>query len=142
MRYSSSSPVVVLSTELEVAEHHGDISAGNDQDDENQQQEAEHVVVIPHPDGLQDEKHLDENRSVGQDPSNRDSKAAPKEPRLVRNLYRRTRNIGYLGNERVQGSIWLGQEKRPREVTCMSGRGRSNKRPGEKVSRTGYKHDS
>jgi hypothetical protein len=38
---------------LEVAEHDGDLGAGDGQDDEHQQQEAEHVVVLVHPDAVQ-----------------------------------------------------------------------------------------
>lgn len=57
-------PVVVLGAKLEVAEHHGDVGASHDQDDEHQHEETEDVVVVAHPQGLQDEEHLDENRAV------------------------------------------------------------------------------
>lgn len=80
------SPVVILGAELEVAEDHRDVGTCDDEDDEHQHQEPEDVVVVAHPQGLQDEEHLDENRAVGEDASHRDREAAPQEPRLVRDL--------------------------------------------------------
>ena len=41
--------MVILATELEVAEHDGDLCAGDDQDDEHQAQEAEQVVELVKP---------------------------------------------------------------------------------------------
>lgn len=83
------SPVVILGAQLEVAEHHRDVRAGDDEDDEYEHKEPEHVVVLAHPQGLQDEEHLDENRAVREDASHRDGEAAPQEPRLVRDLTKR-----------------------------------------------------
>lgn len=85
------SPVVILGAELEVAEHHRDVRAGDDEDDEHKHEETEHVVVVSHPQGLQDEEHLDENRAVRKDASHRDGEAAPQEPRLVRDLTKKKR---------------------------------------------------
>lgn len=85
--------MVVLSTKLEIAEHHGDVCTGDDEYDEHQEQEAEDIVVVAHPEGLQNEEHLDEDSTVGQDPSDRDSEAAPEEPWLVWDLLRRKRRV-------------------------------------------------
>jgi len=59
--------VVVLAAELEVAEHDGDLGAGDEQDDKHQAQEAEEVVELVQPHGGEDEEKLDEDRSEGQD---------------------------------------------------------------------------
>lgn len=79
-------PVVVLSTKLEVAEDHGDVGARHDKDDEHQHQETEHVVVVAHPQRLEDEEHFDEHRAVREDATNSDGEAAPQEPGLVGDL--------------------------------------------------------
>lgn len=80
------SPVVVFRAKLEVAEHHGDVCASHDQDDEHQHQETENVVVVTHPQRLQDKEHLNENCSIGEDAAHGDGEAAPQEPRLVGDL--------------------------------------------------------
>lgn len=80
------SPVVVFGAELEVAEHHGDVCTGDDEDDKHKQQESENVVVVAHPQGLQDEEHLDENGAVRENTADGDGEATPQEPRLVRDL--------------------------------------------------------
>lgn len=81
------SPVVVLSAELEVAEDHGNVRAGHDEDDEHKEKESEDVVVVAHPQGLQDQEHLHEDGAVGEDAAHGDREAGPQEPRLLRNLW-------------------------------------------------------
>lgn len=88
------SPVVVFGAKLEVAEHHGDVCASHDQDDEHQHQETENVIVATHPQGLQDEEHLNENCSVGEDAAHGDGEATPQEPRLVGDLSKTQREDG------------------------------------------------
>lgn len=70
---SAIPPVVVLATKLEVAEHDGDLRAGDDQDDEHQAQEAEQVVELVKPHGGQDEEELNEDCSKRQDASYEDA---------------------------------------------------------------------
>ncbi|RUS91111.1 hypothetical protein EGW08_001136, partial [Elysia chlorotica] len=42
-------PMVVLSTQVEIAQQNGRLTAGDDQDDEHKKQEAEHVVSLMGP---------------------------------------------------------------------------------------------
>ena len=64
--------MVVFRAELEVTEHHGDVGARDDKDEEHQKEEPEHIIVVAHPQGLEDEKHLDEHGTVWEDPAHRD----------------------------------------------------------------------
>lgn len=43
-------PMVVLSTEVEIAEKDGGLRAGDDQNDEDEEEEAKHVVHLVGPD--------------------------------------------------------------------------------------------
>lgn len=65
-----SPPAVVFTAELEIAEHDGDLCAGDDQDDVHEAEEAEEVVELVQPHGGQDEEELDEDRAKGQDAAN------------------------------------------------------------------------
>ena len=63
-------PVVVLGAELEVDEHHRDLGARRYKDEEHEQREAEHVVVLVHPHGGEDEEELDKAGAEGKDAAN------------------------------------------------------------------------
>lgn len=62
-------PVIVLSTQVEVAEENGGLRAGDDQDDKDQEEKAKHVVHLVRPDAVENEKQLDEDASEWQDSS-------------------------------------------------------------------------
>lgn len=59
---------------MEVAEEDGGLRAGDHQDEEHQEQEAEHVVGLGGPDGVQDEEELDEDAPEGQDAAHDDAR--------------------------------------------------------------------
>lgn len=59
---------------MEVAEEDGGLRAGDHQDEEHQEQEAEHVVGLGGPDGVQDEEELDEDAAEGQDAAHDDAR--------------------------------------------------------------------
>ena len=65
--------MVVFAAQLEVAHDNGDLRAGDQQDDEHQEEEAEHVVELMLPDGREDEEQLNEHRAEGQNTSHQDS---------------------------------------------------------------------
>jgi len=79
-------PVVVLTAELEVAEHDRDLSAGDDEDDKHQEEEAKNVVELVQPDGGEDEEELDENRAERQDATDQDGEEWVHVPGLLRDL--------------------------------------------------------
>ena len=54
---------------MEVAEQDGGLGAGDAEDHEHKEEEAEHVVGLGGPDGVQDEEQLDENAAKGQHPA-------------------------------------------------------------------------
>lgn len=54
-------PVVVFGAEVEIAEEYRCFRAGDHEDDEHQEQEAEHVVHLRGPYRVQYEEELDEN---------------------------------------------------------------------------------
>lgn len=58
---------------MEVAEEHGGLRAGDHQDEEHQEQEAEHVIGLGGPDGVQNEEQLDEDAAEGQDTTHDDA---------------------------------------------------------------------
>eukprot|EP00754_Rhynchopus_humris_P014906 Rhum_TRINITY_DN14420_c15_g1::Rhum_TRINITY_DN14420_c15_g1_i1::g.89532::m.89532 len=78
-------PVVVLRAQLEVAHHDRDLGARDAQNDEDQEQEAKHVVVAVHPDRRQDEEQFDEDRSERQHTAAHDREPRLKVPSLGRN---------------------------------------------------------
>ena len=53
--------MIVLTTKLEIAEHYRDLSAGDDQDHEDQEEEAKEVIELVQPHGGQDEEELNED---------------------------------------------------------------------------------
>lgn len=58
-------PMVILSTQVEVAEQHGRLRARHHQDEEYKEQEAKHVVGLRGPDGVEDKEELDEDAAKG-----------------------------------------------------------------------------
>lgn len=66
-------PVVILSTEVEVAEEDGGLGAGDDQDDVHQEQEPVHVVNLRGPDGVENEEELDEDAAERENSAHDDS---------------------------------------------------------------------
>eukprot|EP00953_Heterococcus_sp_UTEX-ZZ885_P003160 2230-Heterococcus_DN1.PRE.2 len=79
-------PVVVLRAQLEVAEHHSDVSAGDQQDHKDQEEEAKDIVVLPHPDAAQYKEYLHKHSSKWQDAPYADCEQRLQKPRLVRDL--------------------------------------------------------
>ena len=53
-------PVVILSTQLEVDHDNGDLTAGDDEDDEHQKQKTKHVVELILVDGGEYKEQLNE----------------------------------------------------------------------------------
>lgn len=58
-------PLVVLTAQLEIAKHDGDLGAGHYQDHKDEEQEPEDVVELVHPDRCQDEEELHEHCTKG-----------------------------------------------------------------------------
>lgn len=58
-------PVVVLCTQVEIAEEDGGFGTRDDQNDEHQEQEAEHVVHLVGPDTVQNEEELNKDAAKG-----------------------------------------------------------------------------
>lgn len=53
--------MIILGTQVEIAEQDGRLRAGDDEDQEHQEQKAEHVVHLVRPQRVQDEEKLDED---------------------------------------------------------------------------------
>ena len=73
-RIGSAPPAVVLAAELEVAQHNGDLRAGDNQDHKHQAKEAEEVVELVEPHGGEDEEELDEDSTKRQNASDQNAK--------------------------------------------------------------------
>mmetsp|Transcript_33193 Transcript_33193/g.81496 ORF Transcript_33193/g.81496 Transcript_33193/m.81496 type:complete len:465 (-) Transcript_33193:489-1883(-) len=65
-------PPVVLGAEVQVAHDHGALSARDDEDGEDKEEEAEHVVEAVLPDGRENEEHLDKHDAERQKASHDD----------------------------------------------------------------------
>lgn len=65
-------PMVVLGTQVEIAQQNRGFRASYHQNDEHQEQKAEHVVQLRRPDGIQNEEQLDEDASKRQNSSHDD----------------------------------------------------------------------
>lgn len=86
MRHNSSRdipPSVILTAQLEVAEHNGDLCACDDQDHKYKAKEAEEVVELVQPHGGEDEEKFNEDGSKGQDASNEDTEHRVHVPGLL-----------------------------------------------------------
>jgi len=57
--------VVVLCTQVEIAEEDCGLGAGDDQDDKDEEEEAVHVVDLTAPDAVQHKEQLDEDATEG-----------------------------------------------------------------------------
>lgn len=84
----SPPPVVVLGTQVEIAQQDGRLRAGDDQNQEHQKQKAEHVVHLAGPERVQDEEQLDEDATERQDTAHDDAGDRLGVDRLVRDLAR------------------------------------------------------
>mmetsp|Transcript_20032 Transcript_20032/g.66663 ORF Transcript_20032/g.66663 Transcript_20032/m.66663 type:complete len:282 (+) Transcript_20032:2137-2982(+) len=71
---------------MEVAQDDGDLSAGNDEDDEDQCKESKHVIETVLPNGRDNEEHLDKYSSKGQKSSHYNGRWKLQVPELGRNL--------------------------------------------------------
>lgn len=80
--------MVVLTAELEVAEHNCDLSTSNQEDDKDYEQKAEDVVELVQPHWGQDEEKLNEHSSKRKDSSNENGEDRLHIPSLLRNLSR------------------------------------------------------
>ena len=52
--------MVVFAAKLEIAQHDADLTAGDPQNDEDQQQETKDIVIVVEPNRAQNEKELNE----------------------------------------------------------------------------------
>mmetsp|Transcript_33195 Transcript_33195/g.81504 ORF Transcript_33195/g.81504 Transcript_33195/m.81504 type:complete len:464 (-) Transcript_33195:489-1880(-) len=75
-------PPVVLGAEVQVAHDHGALSARDDEDGEDKEEEAEHVVEAVLPDGREDEEELYEHGPEGQQSTHNGRDAGVHEPLL------------------------------------------------------------
>jgi len=66
-------PVVVLSTQVKVAEEDGSLWASNNQNQVHQEQKPVHVVYLGWPDGVENKEELNEDTTEGQDSSHDDA---------------------------------------------------------------------
>ena len=69
---SVASGQAYLSAEMEIAEQNGRLRASDDEDDKDQEEESVHVVDVKRPDGVQDEKQLNEDATEGQNSTHDD----------------------------------------------------------------------
>lgn len=67
-------PVVILRTKVEIAQENSGLTAGDDQDDEHQEQEAKHVVGLVGPNTVQNEEKLNKNTSKWQNSSHNNTR--------------------------------------------------------------------
>ena len=79
-------PVVVLGAEVEVAEQDGRLGASDEQNDEDEEEEAVHVVDLRGPDRVEDEEELDEDAAEGEDAAHDDARDGLCVNTLVRDL--------------------------------------------------------
>lgn len=98
-------PVIVLCTQVEVAEQDGSFRARDHQDDEDQEEETEHVVHLVGPDAVEDEEELDEDAAEGQDAAHDDAGQRPGVEGLLGDL-----PGDLVGSHRVLDGIFLEAE--------------------------------
>jgi len=79
-------PVIILRTQMEVAEQDGGLGAGDDQDHKHEEQESIHVINLTGPNTVEDEEQLDEDASEGEDPAHDDAGDGLGVDGLVRDL--------------------------------------------------------
>ena len=91
--------MVVLGAEQEVNHHDGHRGAGDDQQAEAEEEEAEHVVDPVAPETLHDEVEFDEDGPEGQDP---DGEHAGREAEVAR-------RGGDLARDLVRADGWVGE---------------------------------
>lgn len=60
-------PMPILRCELEIHHYDGDLSAGDGKDEQDEEEEAKHVVDTMQPNGGEDEVEFDEDGAKGQD---------------------------------------------------------------------------
>lgn len=61
----SPPPVIVLGTEVEIAEQDSGLRASDEENDKYQEQKSKHVVHLMRPNAVEDEKKLNENAAKG-----------------------------------------------------------------------------
>ena len=101
----SPPPIVVLGTKLEVGEHHSDLGTGDGQNEEYHQQKSEHVIVLVHPDGGEDEEELHETSSEWENTANQTGDGGSQIPGLEGDLSRHIR----VFNWKFDGILLVGQ---------------------------------
>jgi len=79
-------PMIILGTEVEIAEENGGLRTGYHQDQEHQKQETIHVVDLRRPDWVEYKEELDENAAEGQDSAHDDARDRLGVHALVRDL--------------------------------------------------------
>jgi len=84
----SPPPVIVLRTEMEVAEQYRCLRARQQHDEIDEEQEAEHVVDLVRPDAVQDEEELDEDATEREDAAHEDAWEWSRVDALLRDLAR------------------------------------------------------
>jgi len=81
-------PVVVLRTEMKVAEQDRGLRTGDDENHEHEEQESIHVIDLTGPDTVEDEEELNENAAEGEDTAHDDAGDGLSVDGLVRDLSR------------------------------------------------------
>ena len=75
---------------MEIGQENRRLGAGHDQDDEDEEEKAEHVIGLMGPDAVEDEKELNEDASERQDSAHDDSRKRTRVDGLFGDL---TRNL-------------------------------------------------
>lgn len=107
---ASPPPVVVLGTEVEVAEENGGLRAGDDENEKHEEEKSEHVVRGAGPNGTHDEVELNEDAAEGQNASHYNTGDGLGVHGLLWDL---TRNL--VGPHRVLYGPFAESEERPDE---------------------------
>ena len=101
---AAPSPVVVLCTEVEVAEEDSGLWAGDAQYHEHQELEAKHEVRLRWPYGVEDEEELDEDTAEGEHTTHHAAREGLRVDALVKSSMARSLPVENLLSQNV-GSI-------------------------------------
>lgn len=80
--------MVVLSAQLEVCDHNGDLGAGDDHNQAHKEQEAKQIIILILPDRREDEEELNEAASEWQETCHEGTRNRVHVPHLIWHLTR------------------------------------------------------
>lgn len=86
--HQSTATAAYLSTQVEVTQQHRGLRTRDDQNDENQKQEAKHVVGLVGPQRIEDEEQLDKDAAERKHASHDDARGRARVNTLIRHLSR------------------------------------------------------